>query len=78
MRRVLPMIAVAALTGLGTPARADCAQEIATMRAHLAATDDPAKHRELELLLAKAQDDNKAGHAQLCTDDLRYAQQLVN
>ena len=78
MRRVLPIVAAAAvLVSAGAPARADCAQEIATLQTRLASLDDQTKHRELELLLAKAQDDSKAGRAQLCADDVRHAQQLV-
>ena len=77
MRRVLPLLAAAVLIGTAAQANADCAQEIDAMRTHLTAIDDPAKQRELELLLAKAQEDNDAGHANLCADDLRHAQQLV-
>lgn len=71
------LAAAAVLAGVGAPARADCAQDIAALRAQLAALDDAAKHHELELLLAKAQDDDKAGRAQLCADDMRHARQLV-
>ena len=78
MRRVLPMFATAALlASLGVPARADCAQEIAAMQTRLTALDDPAKQRELELLLVKAQEDDKAGRTQLCADDLHHAEALV-
>lgn len=75
---MLPIIAAGALlAGFGVPARADCTQEIAAMHARLASLDDPAKQRELELLLAKAQNDDKAGRTKLCTDDLRHAAALV-
>jgi hypothetical protein len=79
MRRALLLIMVAAtsLMGLGAPARADCAREIAAMRTRLATLNDRAKHRELELLLAKAQNDNRAGRTRLCADDLHYAAALV-
>ncbi|MGH6968592.1 MAG: hypothetical protein ACREEL_06510 [Stellaceae bacterium] len=78
MRRVLPLLAlVVALVAAAGTAHADCAQEIAAMRAHLAGLDDQAKQRELELLLAKAQDDDNAGRAKLCADDLHHAEQLV-
>ena len=78
MRRALPIVAVAAvLFGVNAPAHADCAQDIATMQTRLAAIGDSAKHRELELLLVKAQDDNNTGRAKLCADDLRHAKQLV-
>lgn len=78
MRRVLPMLAAAALLAcFGTPAHADCTQEITAMRTRAAALDDPAKQRELELLLAKAQTDEKKGRTRLCADDLRHAEQLV-
>ncbi|MGH7058211.1 MAG: hypothetical protein ACREFZ_10100 [Acetobacteraceae bacterium] len=77
MRRVLPLLAVVlALIAATGNAHADCAQEIAAVRAHLAGLDQ-AKQRELELLLAKAQDDDNAGRAKLCADDLRHAEQLV-
>jgi hypothetical protein len=78
VRRVLPIIVAAALlAGFSVPVRADCMQEIAAMRTRLASLDDPAKHRELELLLAKAQNDDKAGRTQICADDLRHAEALV-
>ncbi|GEM_PF-3778958 len=78
MRRVLPLVAIAvALAAMGATARADCGQEIAAMRQRLATLDDGAKQRELELLLAKAQDDNDSGRRNLCADDLRHARELV-
>ncbi|MDE2229721.1 MAG: hypothetical protein KGL11_11870 [Alphaproteobacteria bacterium] len=79
MRRVLQSLAIAAAALIATIAasRADCAQEIAAMRTQLAAVSDPDKHRELELLLVKAQNDNDAGRAHLCVDDLHHAQALV-
>lgn len=78
MRRVLPCLTlVAALLSAGAMARADCSQEIAALRSRIATLDDPVKQHELELLLAKAEDDNAAGHANLCADDLQHAQQLV-
>ncbi|MDE2513678.1 MAG: hypothetical protein KGL22_06200 [Alphaproteobacteria bacterium] len=78
MRRVLPVLTVVALLfGAGGVAYADCAQDIAALRSRIVTLDDPAKQRELELLLAKAQNDNDAGRTNLCADDLRRAQQLV-
>jgi len=78
MRRVLPIVAAAAvLLGVVAPARADCAQDITTMQTRLATLDDSAKRHELELLLAKAQDDSNAGRAKLCADDLRHAEALA-
>jgi hypothetical protein len=78
MRRVLPILAATALlASFSTPAHADCTQEIAAMRTRAAALDDPAKQRELELLLAKARADDTSGRTQLCADDLRHAEQLV-
>ncbi|MGH7001531.1 MAG: hypothetical protein ACREEA_08505 [Stellaceae bacterium] len=78
MRRVLPCLTVVAvLLSAGAMAQADCSQEIAALRSRIATLDDPAKQRELELLLAKAEDDNAAGRANLCADDLQHAQQLV-
>ena len=78
MRRVLPLLAVAvAVMAASAFAQTDCAQEIAALRSRSATLNDPAKQQELELLLAKAQNDNDSGQANLCADDLRYAQQLV-
>lgn len=78
MRRVLPcLVAIAVLLSTARIAHADCSQEIATLRSRIATLNDPAKQRELELLLAKAEDDNAAGRANLGVDDLQYAQQLV-
>jgi len=78
MRRVLPLLAVAvAVMAASAFAQTDCAQEIAALRSRIATLNDPAKQQELELLLAKAQNDNDSGQANLCADDLRYAQQLV-
>ena len=78
MRRVLPCLTLAAaLLGAGAMARADCGQEIAALRSRIAILNDPVKQRELELLLAKAEDDNAAGRANRCADDLQHAQQLV-
>ena len=78
MRRVLPRVAVAAaLLTTATMAHADCGQDIAALRSRIATFNDPVKQHELELLLAKAEDDNAAGRANLCVDDLQHAQQLV-
>ena len=78
MRRVLPCLAVVvALLTTATMAHADCSQEIAALRSRIATLNDPVKQHELELLLAKAEDDNAAGRANLCVDDLQHAQQLV-
>lgn len=78
MRRVLPCLTlVAALLSTGAMAQDDCSQQVDTLRSRVATLDDPAKQRELKLLLAKAEDDNAAGRANLCADDLRHAQQLV-
>jgi len=78
MRRVLPLLAVAvAMIATSALAQTDCTQEIAALRTRITTLGDPAKQHELELLLAKAQNDNDAGHANLCADDLRHAQQLV-
>ena len=78
MRRVLRYLAVVAtLLTTATMAHADCSQEIATLRNRIATVNDPVKQHELELLLAKAEDDNAAGRANLCVDDLQHAQQLV-
>lgn len=78
MRRVLRCLAVVAmLLATATMAHADCSQEIATLRSRIATLNDPVKQHELELLLAKADDDNAAGRANLCVDDLQHAQQLV-
>lgn len=78
MRRVLLCLTlVAALLSTGAMAQDDCSQQVDTLRSRVATLDDPAKQRELKLLLAKAEDDNAAGRANLCADDLRHAQQLV-
>lgn len=78
MRRVLRYFAaVAALLTTATTAHADCSQEIAALRSRITTLNDPVKQHELELLLAKADDDNAAGRANLCVDDLQHAQQLV-
>jgi len=82
MRRVLPLLAIAVAVAVAVMvtsafAQTNCSQEIAALRSRIATLNDPAKQQELELLLAKAQNDNDAGHANLCADDLRHAQQLV-
>jgi len=78
MRRVLPCLTVvAALLSAGAIAQADCSQEIAALRGRVATLNDPVKQHELELLLAKAEDDNAAGRTNRCADDLQHAQQLV-
>lgn len=78
MRRVLPCLSVvAALLSAGAMAHADRSQEIAALHSRITNLGDPVKQHELELLLAKAADDNAAGRANLCADDLQHAQQLV-
>ncbi len=78
MRRVLPCLTlIVALSSVSAMTHADCSQEIAALRSRIATLNDPVKQRELELLLAKAEDDNAAGRANLCADDLQHAQQLV-
>jgi len=47
------------------------------LRSRVTTLSDPVRQHEIELLLAKAEDDNAAGRASLCADDLQRAQQLV-
>jgi hypothetical protein len=62
---------------LTMPARADCAGDIAALRAQLASVKDPHRREELKMLIDKAEKDNAAGRDQLCGDAMARARLLV-
>jgi hypothetical protein len=72
------LVVVAAAFAFAIPAaRADCNQDMAAMRAKLAAVHEPAKQQEIDLLLAKAQEDDRAGRADLCVAAVEHAAALI-
>jgi hypothetical protein len=82
MKRALGGLAAASLAlivngTLALPARADCAGDIKTLRAELAAVRDDHRRQELQKLIEKATKDEEAGRAQLCGQDTQRAQLLI-
>jgi hypothetical protein len=71
------VVVVAAFAFAIPVARADCNQDMAAMRAKLAAVREPAKQQEINLLLAKAQNDDSAGRADLCATAVQHAAALI-
>jgi len=70
--------AILAFFALAIPAaRADCAQDVTSLRARLTAIREPAKQQEADLLLTKAQKDNSAGRADLCAAAVKHAALLT-
>lgn len=67
----------ALLAGMSGAGAAECRQEISSAQANLATVSEPAKRREIDLLLKKAQSDGSAGRVNLCTDAVRHANLLL-
>lgn len=74
---VLASLALILAGGLTTPARADCAGDIATLRTELAQVKDARRREELQMLIDKAQKDNEAGRARLCGEATERARLLL-
>ena len=70
-------VAVAVNAGLSMPAWADCARELRAVRAEAAALKDDHRRQEIEKLLEKAEKDNQAGRAELCSDAVQHARALL-
>jgi hypothetical protein len=81
MKRALAGLAAAlglmVNVSLPLPARADCADDIKSLRAELAAVRDDQRRAELQKLLDKAAKDEEAGRAHLCGEDMQRAQVLI-
>ncbi len=74
---LLPLLLPIANGVLTSPARADCAGDIQTLRAQLASVKDQRRRQELEKLIDKAEKDNEAGRAQLCGEAMQRARVLI-
>lgn len=74
---LLAGLALIASGMLTAPAHADCAADIAALRARLATIKDPHRQEELKMLIDKAEKDNAAGRDRLCGDAMARARLLV-
>jgi hypothetical protein len=74
---LLVTLALIANGMLTTPARADCATDIQTLRAELGSVKDPRRRQELQKLIDKAEKDNEAGRARLCGEAMERARILI-
>ena len=70
-------MAVALNTLLTSPARADCADELRSVRGMLADVKDESRRQELQRLIEKAEKDERAGRDQLCDEAVQRAHLLL-
>jgi hypothetical protein len=75
---VIALFSLVFLTqGLIRPARADCAEEVRNIRAQLAAVTDERRRSEAQLLLEKAEKEDRAGRPQLCGQAVEHARAVL-
>jgi hypothetical protein len=82
MERAGPAVVIALLAMAGaacgaTPARADCGEEIKSVRVQMPAVKEPPRRDELQKLVEKAEKDEKAGRVQLCYHAMKHASALL-
>lgn len=83
MRRAALGLLLALAGGMPAAANAtpaaprDCTDDIQAIKLKLPTVKEPARHEELQKLVAKADKDDKAGRAKLCDETVKHAYVLL-
>jgi len=76
-RAVLGILLVLTAAVLPCAAWAGCADDIAAIKQKMPDVKDEARRKELQMLIEKAEKDDRAGRAKLCDDSVKHAQALL-